>query len=206
MNPEDDSGPDMITMKPRRWRPVRSVAVAGVAIVALAGGAGIGYTATHSITAKGATDTAAVAAAAPSPSPSHHPKSGWSPSHTMRMGPGWGGVLHGRVTVPKAGGGYQTLDFQNGTVTKVSMASVTVKSADGFTATYTVTGDTIVGAQAAGIGSVKDGNTVFVLATAGTSPPTAASIFDITAIRASHAAFGFPVHPAMPGQAPAPST
>jgi hypothetical protein len=206
MNPEDDSGPDMITMKPRRWRPVRSVAVAGVAIVALAGGAGIGYTATHSITAKGATDTAAVAAAALSPSPSHHPKSGWSPSHTMRMGPGWGGVLHGRVTVPKAGGGYQTLDFQNGTVTKVSMASVTVKSADGFTATYTVTGDTIVGAQAAGIGSVKDGNTVFVLATAGTSPPTAASIFDITAIRASHAAFGFPVHPAMPGQAPAPST
>lgn len=209
MNPQDDSGPDMIPRSPRRWRPGRSVAAAGVAIVALAGGAGIGYTATHSLTAKGATDTAAVAAATPSPSMSHHPKSGWSPTHTMRadrMGHGFGGVLHGRVTVPKAGGGYQTLDFQNGTVTKVSMASVTVKSADGFTATYTVTGQTIVGAQAAGIGSVKDGNTVFVLATAGTSPPTAASIFDITAIRASHAAFGFPVRPAMPGQAPAPST
>jgi hypothetical protein len=208
MHPQDDSGPDMIPRKPRRRRPVRSVAVAGVAIVALAGGAGIGYTATHSLAAKGATDTAAAAAATPSPSMSHHPKSSWSPTHTMRadrMGPGFGGVLHGRVTVPKAGGGYQTLDFQNGTVTKVSMASVTVKSADGFTATYTVTGQTIVGAQAAGIGSVRDGNTVFVLATAGT-PPTAASIFDITAIKASHAAFGFPVHPAMPGQAPAPST
>jgi hypothetical protein len=201
MNPQDDSGPDMIPRNPRRWRPGRSVA-AGVAIVALAGGAGIGYTATHSLTAKGATDTAAVAAAAPSPSPSHHPKSGWSPTHTMRMRPG---VLHGRVTVPKAGGGYQTLDVQSGTVTKVSMGSVTVKSADGFTATYTVTGQTMVDAQSTGIGSVKDGNMVFVIATAGT-PPTAASIFDITAIRASHAAFGFPVRPAMPGQAPAPST
>jgi hypothetical protein len=207
MNPQDDSGPDMITRNPRRWRPGRSVAAAGVAIVALAGGTGMGYAATHSITAKGAAGTVTVAAAAPSPSPSHHPKTGSSPTHSMRayadrMGPG---VLHGRVTVPKAGGGYQTLDVQSGKVTKVSAGSVEVKSADGFTATYAVTGSTAVNAESAGIGSVKAGDTVFVIATAG-PPPTAAAIFDVTAIRASHAAFGFPVRPAMGGQAPAPST
>jgi hypothetical protein len=201
MNPQDDSGPDMITMNPRRRWPGRSAAIAGVAVVALAGGTGIGYAATHSSTAKGATDTAAVALAAPAgPSVNGQLGSG------DRMGHGPGGVLHGQFTVPKSGGGYQTVDVQSGKVTAVSAGSITAKSADGFTATYAVTGQTIVAAQSAGIGSVKDGNTVFVIATGTGSTPTAASVFDITALKASHAAFGFGGHPMTPpGGSPMPS-
>jgi hypothetical protein len=225
MNPQDDFDPDMITMNPQRWRPGRPTAVAGVALLALAGGAGIGYAATHSLTAKGATDTAAVAAASPSASPSPSasgkPGSGPGAGHGWRgfaggMGPGrlgafgFSGVLHGQVTVPKSGGGYQTLDVQSGTVSAVSTGSLTVKSTDGFTATYTVTSKTVVDAEAAGIGSVKKGDTVFVTATVSGSTPTAADILDMTAVKAGRASFGFPMRPANPpvppSQAPAPST
>lgn len=109
--------------------------------------------------------------------------------------------MHGQVTVPKSGGGYQTLDVQTGTVTAVSSSSLTVKSADGFSATYSVTGNTIVDAKSAGIGSVKNGDKVFVTATVSGSSATAANIIDLTAVKAGHAAFGFPFH----GPKPAPS-
>ena len=230
MNPHDgpdggdsrpDNGPDMISADPprwQRWRPGRPFAIAGVAVVALAGGAGVGYAATNSLTAKAA-DTAAVAAASPSASPS--PSTG-SPGSGARHGwrefrggfPGGprlgfgalgGGVLHGQFTAPKSGGGYQTLDVQNGTVTAVSSGSVTVKSADGFTARYTVTGNTVVDAQAAGIGSVKKGDTIFVTATVSGSTATAASIFDLTAIKNGRASFGFPEPPHKAPDLPAPS-
>jgi hypothetical protein len=216
----EEFGPDMITADPprwQRWRPGRPLAVAGVAVVALAGGAGVGYAATNSLTAKAA-DTAAVASASPSASPSpsngtpssgaHH---GWRKFGGMFPGgPGLGfgvlggGVVHGQLTVPKSGGGYQTLDVQTGTVTAVSTGAVTVKSADGFTATYTVTSNTVVGAQSAGIGSVKKGDTVFVTATVSGSTATAASIVDITAIKNGRASFGFPEPPKAPAL-PAPS-
>lgn len=211
--PDEGLDQDMITMSPprRRWRPARPLAVAGVAVVALAGGGGVGYAATHSLTAKAA-DTAAVASASPSASPA--PSAGGTPGSAN--GHGWrrfggafpfgggmglglgGGVLHGQVTVPKSGGGYQTLDVQNGTVTAVSSSSVTVKSADGFTGSYAVSGNTIVDAKAAGIGSVKKGDTIFVTATVSGSTATAASIFDLTAIKAGRASFGFPERPKLP--------
>jgi hypothetical protein len=203
--PDEDPGSDMITMNPSRWprwRPGRPVAIAGVALVALVGGGGIGYAATHSLTARAA-DTAALAVssptASPSPSASGKPGSG----HGWRSfpdGPGrvfgplglGGGVLHGQLTVPKSGGGYQTVDVQNGTVTAVSTGSVTVKSADGFTATYAVTSKTVVAAESPGIASVKKGDTLFVTATVSGSTATAASIVDVTAVKAGRASFGFP--------------
>jgi len=94
--------------------------------------------------------------------------------------------------VPKSGGGYQTLDVQSGTVTAVSTGSVTVKSDDGFTASYAVTSNTVVGAQSAGIGSVKKGDEIFVTATVSGSTATAATIIDLTAIKNGRASFGFP--------------
>lgn len=218
---------DMITMNPPRWQRwrqgrTRPIAVAGVAIVALAGGAGVGYTATHSVAGSGSTDAAAVAAA--SSGPSVNPvqgKPGGHPGHWFSVGgfpggPGMafgfgaaGGAVHGQLTVPKSGGGYQTIDVQRGTVTAVSSASITVKSADGFTASYAVNSKTLVDAQAAGIGSVKKGDTVFVTATVSGSTPTAADVFDLTAVKAGRASFGFPVRPSgLPGapvQVPAPS-
>ena len=206
--PDEDPGSDMITMNPPRrprWRPGRPVAIAGVAVVALAGGGGIGYAATHSLTAKAA-DTAALAAsspsATPSPSASGPPGSGhgWrsfagGPGRVfgpLGLGPLGGGVVHGQLTVPKSGGGYQTVDVQDGTVTAVSTGSVTVKSADGFTATYTVTSKTVVTAESPGIASVKKGDTLFVTATVSGSTATAASVVDVTAVKAGRASFGFP--------------
>jgi hypothetical protein len=228
MNPHDntDGDPDIIAMNPPppprspRWRrPGRPVAVAGVALVALAGGATAGYAVTQSSAAK-ASDTAAVAASTPSPSASGKPWS-WPGRHAgMRLaGPGGGafmfgpgkfggivgGAVHGQLTVPKSGGGYQTVDVQRGTVTAVSSTSVTVKSADGYTASYAVNGSTVVNAKAAGIGSVKTGDTIFVSATASGSTATAASITDMTAIKAGHAAFGFPDRPKIPAPTPSPS-
>jgi hypothetical protein len=224
--PDEDFDTDMITMNPprwQRWRPARPVAVAGVAVVALAGGAGVGYAATHS-TAKPAADTSAVSAGAtPTPAPSVS-----APSPGSRFGPVWrgsgagfpffgvpvglggvgGGAVHGEFTVPKSGGGYETLDVQTGRVTAVSAASVTVKSADGYSLTYTVTSKTLVDAQAAGIGSVKKGDTVFVAATVSGSTPTAADVYDLTAIKGGRVSFRFPMGTpmnslkAMPAQPP----
>jgi hypothetical protein len=114
------------------------------------------------------------------------------------MGPGTGGVVHGQVVVPKSGGGYQTLDVQRGTVTAVSSSSITVKSSDGYSATYSVTPITLVNAKSAGIGSVKSGDSVYVTATVSGSTATAASVTDISAIKAGRASFGFPSAPPTP--------
>jgi hypothetical protein len=217
--PPDGEASDMITINPprwQRWRPGRPITVAGVAVVALAAGGGVGYAATHSITTPAA-DTAAVSAAstpAPTPSPvapapgSHQGRGfrgfgGGIPGGPARFAPGpiGGGLIHGEFTVPKSGGGYQTLDVQQGTVTAVSATSVTVKSADGYSVTYTVTSKTLVDAQAAGIGSVKKGDSLFVTATVSGTTPTATNIIDLTAVKAGHASFGFRGAPPNPPSA-----
>jgi hypothetical protein len=96
------------------------------------------------------------------------------------------GALHGQFVVPKSGGGYQTEDTQRGSVTAVSTSSITVKSADGFTKTYQVTGSTVVDARRDGIGSVKDGHQVSVLATVSGGQATATSIQDLSLLRAGN--------------------
>ena len=234
MNPydgqDDEPGSDMITMGPprwQRWRPARPIAIAGVAVVALAAGAGVGWTATHSASAKRAPDATAVAAAAapsPSASPVPVPKGPGPKCHTtsdgtsicsvfggipggparFARGPLGAGLIHGEFTVPKSGGGYQTIVVQRGTVTAVSGTSITVKSSDGYTLTYAVPSKTVVGAQAAGIGSVKKGDTVFVTATVSGTTATAVSILDATAIKSGHASVGYPASPAKMPSLPAP--
>ena len=102
-----------------------------------------------------------------------------------------GGAVHGQFVVPKSGGGYQTVDVQRGQVTAVSSTSLTVKSADGFSATYAVAKSTIVDAQRDGIGSVKDGNQVYVSATVSGSTATATSIADLSLLKSKGGPFGF---------------
>lgn len=46
------------------------------------------------------------------------------------------GVLHGTYTVAGPRGGYRTIEIQRGKVTKLTADSITVRSTDGFTATY----------------------------------------------------------------------
>jgi len=225
--PDEDVDTDMITMNPPRWQGWRSrrpIAVAGVAAVALAAGGGVGYAATHTVTTRTA-DTAAVSAAStPTPAPSAVPAPGppggrgWHgfpgrmPGGAIRFAPGpiGLGLIHGAFTVPKANGGYQTLDVQRGKVTAVSATSVTVKSADGYTVTYTVTSKTLVDARAAGIGSVKKGDSVFITATASGTTPTAANIADLSVFKQSGGPFGFRykgghMQPLVPKKAPAQS-
>jgi hypothetical protein len=51
--------------------------------------------------------------------------------------------VRGEVTVPNGNNGYEQLAFARGTVTAVSETSLSVKSADGTTTTFTLNGDTV---------------------------------------------------------------
>ncbi|MGZ4593674.1 MAG: hypothetical protein ACXV3C_07395 [Actinomycetes bacterium] len=89
------------------------------------------------------------------------------PGRRFGRGGGFGGpmgALHGEFVVPKQGGGYQTVLVQHGTVSVVSSTSITVKSADGYVASYSVAADTVVNATRDGISSIAKGAEVNVLA------------------------------------------
>jgi hypothetical protein len=106
------------------------------------------------------------------------------------MGGNLFGALHGEFVIGKSGGGYETVDVQNGQVTAVSTTSITLKSADGFTKSYAVTSSTLVDAQRDGIGSVKVGNQASVQATVSGSTATAVSIEDLTLLQQERPDFG----------------
>jgi hypothetical protein len=168
----------------------RPYILAGVAVAALLGGAGAALAATNSPAPTPAPLSAVVAT--PSPAPGQAGQAGQpgaaGPRYRrfgMRLGLGGGpfGLLHGQFVVPKPGGGYQTVDVQNGQVTAVSNTSITLKSQDGFTMSYVVASSTLVDAQRDGIGSVKVGNQATVLATVSGSTATAARITDRTLVQ-----------------------
>src|SRR3954470_19825908 len=150
----------------KRWRLLGTVA----AVAATTTAGGVAWAATN-------------ADPTPSPSPSASPS---APSN--QPGPdkgvghrgefGLGGALHGEFVVPKDGGGYQTVATQRGAVTAVSKDSLTVKSDDGYSRTYTLTSDTMVNAARDGIGDVKTGNTVNVLAVVTDGKATATRVND----------------------------
>jgi hypothetical protein len=205
---------------PGRASGPRRVAIGtAVAVVALLGGAGVAYAASGSgatPTAAGSSSPSpSPSAKAPAP-PSVHcqmsvngkktstkcPPFGRFPFRGFGPPGGFGGIgfplgigggaVHGQFVVPKTGGGYQTVDVQRGKVTAVSSTSLTVKSADGFSATYAVSSSTIVDAQRDGIGSVKDGNQVYVTATVSGSTATASSVTDLSLLKVKGGGpFGF---------------
>jgi hypothetical protein len=168
---------------------------AGVAAVALAGGTGLAYAASSSATTL-RTGSATASASCQSSAKPCPPSPGMFPSGRagFPLGIAFGlafGAVHGHLVVAKPGGGYQTVDLQRGKVTAVSASSITLDSPDGFTASYTVASATVVHADRDGIGSVKVGDQVSLLATVSGSAKTAASITDITALMQSHSAFGW---------------
>lgn len=182
-------------MIPARVRPGRPVIVAAVAVTALIGGAGASFAATSSsLSAPQAAAKAGTAAATPPPTPSRCqirlPWRGLPPPGPLSALPGAPGELgfgpfgavHGQFVAPRPGGGYQTIDAQRGTVTAVSTGAITVHSGDGYTKTYQVTSTTNVDGQRAGIGSVKTGQTVSVLATVNGPSATATQIVDVAAL------------------------
>jgi hypothetical protein len=189
----------------RSWSR-RPYVLAGVAVAALLGGAGAALAVSNS-SPPTASPSATAASPAPSPAPSRPSGPGFHRFGPGGFGFGFGGglfgALHGQLVVRKPGGGYQTVDVQDGQVTAVSSTSITLKSADGFTKTYAVTSSTLVDAQRDGIGSVKVGNQAAVLATVSGSAVTATSISDLTLQGQGHAGFGFGRGPS---GAPAPQT
>ena len=184
------------------WQGSRRFAVlAGVIALGVLAGAGVAVAATSS----SGQPAAPGASASPSPSPSpsvgpHFPAKG--PWHTRPPGGpfafggpgalgGLFGAVHGTAVVPKSGGGYQTVAFQNGKVTAVSSTSITLRSADGYSRSYRVTSATVVNARRDGIGSIKAGNQVIVTATVSGSTATATRVIDVSLIQQGiHRFFG----------------
>jgi hypothetical protein len=96
---------------------------------------------------------------------------------------GRGGPLHGEFTIRKPdGNGFQTVAVQTGEVTAVNASSITVKSEDGFSRTYSVDENTVVGSGRDGIGTVKTGNTVRVAGVVEGGQAKAAAILDSTSL------------------------
>jgi hypothetical protein len=178
----------------------RFAIMAGVVTLGVLAGAGVAVAATSS----SGQPAAPGASASPSPSPSVRPP--FPPKGQWHMrAPGGGpfafggpgalgglfGAVHGTAVVPKSGGGYQTIAFQNGKVTAVSSTSIALHSADGYSHSYRVTSSTLVNAQRDGIGSIKAGNQVIVTATVSGSTATATRIIDVSRLQQDfHRFFG----------------
>ena len=130
-------------------------------------------------------------AGAQTPSPSQSPSAGEEEKaerpHLGKLGghgpggPGGRGVLHGEfVTRGPNEGSFQTLATQIGEVTAVSASSISVKSEDGFTRSYTVNDDTLVNAGNDGIDDVKSGDKVRIVAVVEDGKARAVQVFDGT--------------------------
>jgi hypothetical protein len=170
-----------------RSRSRRPYILAGVAVAALLGGAGAAVAST------GSGGPAAPSSVAATPAP-QQPGATVPGARHFGRGAGFGGLfgaLHGQFVVARPGGGYQTVDVQNGQVTAVSSTSITLKSSDGFTRSYAVSGSTMVDARRDGIGSVKVGHRVTVVATVKGSTAAAADIEDLTLLQQGHPGFSF---------------
>jgi len=114
------------------------------------------------------------------------------------LGLGGGSVLYGQYTV-KGPNGYETLSERTGTVSDVtdtsgSTWSLTVKSADGTSGTFTVDTGTSVNGGEMGIGSVKTGDSVQVTAVVSGGTSTAKTVIDRTSLQANGGSW----RPAMP--------
>jgi hypothetical protein len=176
----------------RRWFS-HPILLSGTAVLAVAAGAGIALAATSAPSSSALSGLGALSASNSSPAPPAPParcarvvtprRSGALCLRHRLGGFGLGGALHGTLVLPKRGGGTVTAEIQNGKVTSVSQSSITLKSTDGFTKTYTVTTSTIVDAQRDGIGSVKVGDQVWVAATVSGGTVTAVRVLDISQLR-----------------------
>jgi hypothetical protein len=93
--------------------------------------------------------------------------------------------VHGVIVTKNGKGGFTTHDGIRGTVTAVSPSAITVKAADGFTQTYTVTSSTKVRLRSGGKGTastlsiVHTGDSVGVLGVGSPSKPSATYVIDV---------------------------
>ncbi|GLW89498.1 hypothetical protein [Actinokineospora globicatena] len=160
----------------RRWSP-KKAALAMVVAVGIAGAGGYAaYAATGSDTSQ-TTDQ--------------------GPGGTGPGGGGMGGLtdaLHGEFQVSDGSGGTTTQVLQTGEVTAISATELTAVSEDGYTKTYTIDADTVLGATTtsgsttngtatsdsatsdSAAGDIATGDTVTVVATVSGDTATATSV------------------------------
>lgn len=168
-----------------RWRMAGTVA----AVVVTTAAGGVAWATTSVGTADTPSPSASPSASPSTPADPAKPEAGKG-LHGHRGIGMMGGALHGEFVTEKDGGGYQTVATQRGEVTEVSKESLTVKSEDGYSRTYTLTEDTLVNAARDGIDDVKKGNTVMVLATVTDGKATATSVSDGTVRDAAREKWG----------------
>ncbi len=99
------------------------------------------------------------------------------------LGGMFGRGLHGSFVVEDPDGGYQTVLSQQGTATAVSDSSITVKSADGFTATYRLTDESVVLSGPSGTDAIAKGADVAVTALKTGSTARAVHVIDLSQIK-----------------------
>ncbi|WP_372666603.1 hypothetical protein [Amycolatopsis kentuckyensis] len=138
------------------WSPGKKIAAGAVAVAIVAGGGAAIWAASSS---SAATDSATGPGGMP----------GGMQGGLGGMG-GLGSALHGEYVASDGNGGYVTKITQTGEVTALSATSLTAKSEDGFSKTYTITSD-----QATGLAT---GDTVTVVATESGDTATATSVSD----------------------------
>lgn len=98
-------------------------------------------------------------------------------------GPLLGRGLHGSYVVENPDGGYQTVLTQQGTATSVSDTSITVKSDDGFVATYRLTDETAVLSGPSGTDAIAEGADVAVTALKSGSSAHALHVVDLSQLK-----------------------
>lgn len=91
--------------------------------------------------------------------------------------------LHGSFVVEDADGGYQTVLTQQGTATAVSETSITVKSDDGFVATYRLTDESMVMSGPSGTDAIAKGADVAVTALKTGSTARAVHVIDLSQLK-----------------------
>jgi uncharacterized protein DUF5666 len=139
--------------------------IVGVSTIALACGIGAGIAYADPPSPSPTPTQEPSAAASPTPTAKPRDPDRWEQRRMRRLAaPLLRRALHGEVTL--AGEQHRVVVFQRGPVEKVSDTSLTVRSADGYTATYLVSNDTTVrrnGAKAT-IAELKPGDRVVVVA------------------------------------------
>ena len=156
----------------------RVVAIATIAGILLAGGIGVAVAQT------GGSSTTTPSTTVPGARPGGPGKPGGPGGH-FKGGPGIGGprgAIHGEFVTPDGNGGYRTVAVQTGEVTAVSSDSITVKSADNYSKTYSVDENTVVNSGRDGIGNVKNGHQVSVDAVVTGGKAAARNIRDMTTL------------------------
>jgi len=146
---------------------VTKIIVAGVSSAALAGGIGAGLAYADPTPSPSPTASASPSA---SPTTTENPKERKERKERRGL---MAKALHGEVTL--AGKKHRVVVFQRGPVEKISDTSLTVKSKDGFTASYALTPETKIRKKKAdlALSDLKVGDRVRVVATKDGSAVTA---------------------------------